>query len=105
LGADSASIGWERIAPVFERVAQICAGGHVTLQLNDPLIRVVGDLAYEIGVESGGGTIAGRPRSIEQRVTNIYRREPAGWKMVHRHADINAEERASQTGHALRRTP
>jgi ketosteroid isomerase-like protein len=86
-------VGWERLQVVFERVAQVCVGNRVTLKITDSLIRTSGDLAYEIGIESGEGTIAGEPASIRHRVTNIYRREEGGWKNIHRHTDLNPSER------------
>jgi len=73
-------VGWEQ-------VAAICSGGQVTLR--DPLIRVVGDLAYQVGTEAGEGTLAGQQVSIEHRVTNVYRREAGGWKIVHHHTDLS----------------
>jgi ketosteroid isomerase-like protein len=85
-------VGWEQLRPIFERVAQMCLGSQATVHLQDPLIRVVGDLAYEIGIESGEGIIMGKPTTIRHRVTNIYRREVGGWKMVHRHTDLNPAE-------------
>lgn len=91
-------VGWEQLRTVFERVAQMCVGSHITIGIADSLIRVSGDLAYEIGIESGGGTIAGQPTSISHRVTNIYRREAGVWKNVHRHTDLNpAEEEMSES--------
>ena len=71
-------VGWEQ-------VAAICSGGQVTLR--DPLIQVVGDLAYQGGTEAGEGTLAGQHVSFEHRVTNVYRREAGGWKIVHHHSD------------------
>jgi ketosteroid isomerase-like protein len=85
--------GWEQLVPVFERVAQMCVGSQASVWLQDRLIRVVGDLAYEIGIESGEGILMGKPTTIRHRVTNIYRREASGWKMVHRHTDLNPAER------------
>jgi ketosteroid isomerase-like protein len=85
-------VGWEQLRKVFEQVAQLCSGSQVIVRLTDPLLRVGSDLAYEIGIESGEGTIAGQPASIRHRVTNIYRREAGGWKMVHRHTDPNPTE-------------
>ena len=85
--------GWEQLEPVFERVAQMCAGSQARVWLQDRLIRVGGDLAYEIGIESGEGILMGKPTTIRHRVTNIYRREANGWKMVHRHTDLNPSER------------
>jgi|SRR5947209_125624 len=85
-------IGWEQIQAVFEQVAQMCLGSQITVRIRDALIRVGGDLAYEIGIEFGEGTIAGKPTSIQHRVTNIYRREAEGWKNVHCHTDLNPGE-------------
>jgi ketosteroid isomerase-like protein len=85
-------VGWEQLRAVFERVAQACVGSQARVWLKDPLIRVGGDLAYEIGIESGEGILMGKPTTISHRVTNIYRRETGGWKMVHRHTDLNPAE-------------
>ena len=94
-------VGWEQLRPVFERVAQLCVGSQARAWLKDPLIRVSGDLAYEIGIESGEGIIMGKPTTISHRVTNIYRREASGWKMVHRHTDLNpAEQDVSRQLHS-----
>jgi ketosteroid isomerase-like protein len=86
-------VGWERLQAVFERVAQVCIGSHITLKITDSLIRASADLAYEIGIESGEGTLAGQPASIRHRVTNIYRREAGEWKNIHRHTDLNPAEK------------
>lgn len=86
-------VGWEQLQPIFERVAQMCVGSQVRVWLKDPLIRVGGDLAYEIGIEFGEGIIMGKPTTINHRVTNIYRCESSGWKIVHRHTDLNPSER------------
>ncbi len=80
-------VGWEQVRVPWEQVAAMASGGQVTLR--DRLIRVVGDLAYEVGTESGEATLAGQPVSIEQRVTNVYRREAGGWKIVHHHTDLS----------------
>jgi ketosteroid isomerase-like protein len=56
----------------------------------DQLIHVAGDVAYEVGVEQGQFKLAGEQVSIEHRVTNIYRRQAEGWKMIHHHTDTSA---------------
>src|SRR5262249_38358662 len=84
--------GWERLRTVFERVAAYCAGSRVAVRLDDALIRVGGDLAYQVGVERVDGIIAGQPSAVCHRVTNIYRREGDTWRLVHRHTDLNAAE-------------
>jgi ketosteroid isomerase-like protein len=84
--------GWEQLQLVFARVARMCAGGQVRVWLENRLACIGGDLAYETGIETGEGTVLGKPAAIRHRVTNIYRREADGWKMVHRHTDLNPAE-------------
>ncbi len=56
--------------------------------LRDSLIRVVGDLAYQVGTEAGEGTLAGQHVPIEQHVINVSHREAREWKRVyHHHSD------------------
>jgi ketosteroid isomerase-like protein len=79
--------GWDDVRGSFEGVAQLASGGHA--ELIDQRIQVVGDLAYEIGIEKGEATLAGEQIAIAQRVTNVYRRDADGWKIVHHHTDIS----------------
>jgi ketosteroid isomerase-like protein len=78
--------GWDKVRGSFEQVGKMATAGQV--RLDDQMIQVVGDLAYEIGVERGNVTLAGQSVAIDDRVTNIYRREAGAWKMVHHHTDI-----------------
>jgi len=80
-------VGWANVKGTWQQVAKAMSGGRVNL--NDQLIRVVGDLAYEIGNERGHSILGGREVPIEHRVTNVYRREAGGWKIVHHHADLS----------------
>jgi len=80
--------GWEQVWSQFEQVGSLSGGGQV--RLSNQLIRVGTDLAYEVGVEEGEATLGGERVSINQRVTNIYRREGGEWKMVHHHSDTSA---------------
>jgi ketosteroid isomerase-like protein len=80
-------VGWDEVKGPWQQVAQLASGGQV--KLSDQLIQVSGDMAYEVGTEQGQFTLAGEQVSIEQRVTNIYRREAGAWKIVHHHADIS----------------
>jgi ketosteroid isomerase-like protein len=82
-------VGWDAVAASFDQVAQAASGGDV--RIDDQLVRVAGDLAYEIGVERGNMAVAGQTVTINQRVTNIYQRQRDGWKLVHHHADISPE--------------
>lgn len=78
--------GWGEVGASWSQVAQLCTGGNA--RIDDALIRVVGDVGWETGVEHGRMTLAGRQLAIEHRVTNVYRRTADGWKLVHHHADI-----------------
>jgi ketosteroid isomerase-like protein len=79
--------GWDEVRGSFEQVAQLASGGHG--ELRDQSIQVGGDLAYEVGIEQGQITLAGEQIAIEHRVTNVYRREAGGWKIVHHHTDLS----------------
>lgn len=81
--------GWDETRSSFEQVGSLASGGQV--QLRDQMIQVGTDLAYEVGIEEGEITLAGERVSINQRVTNIYRREGGTWKMVHHHTDLSPE--------------
>lgn len=78
-------VGWDRVRKSFEQVSQLTSKGQV--RLSDQIIRVAGDVAYELGVERARFTLAGPPVAGDCRVTNIYRRESGSWKVVHHHTD------------------
>ncbi len=80
-------IGWSAVKESFEQVAGLASSGYV--EITDQSIQTGGDLAYELGTERGQFKLAGETVVIEQRVTNIYRREGGEWKLVHHHADIS----------------
>jgi len=80
-------VGWGKVQESFQQVAKVASGGRI--RLDDQIIRVTGDLAYELGVERGALKLAGQEAAIDGRVTNIYRREAGKWKIVHHHTDIS----------------
>ncbi len=80
-------VGWEQVRPTWEQAATAFSAGQI--RLRDQLIRVGTELAYEVGVEEGEATLAGERVALNQRVTNIYRREGGEWKMVHHHSDAS----------------
>jgi ketosteroid isomerase-like protein len=79
--------GWDAVKGSFAGVAKLASKGKV--ELYDQRIRVVGDLAYEVGIERGEITLSGEKITIEHRVTNIYEKQGGVWKMVHHHTDIS----------------
>ena len=52
--------------------------------------------------------MAGQTLAFDHRVTNVYRREAGGWKIVHHHADVSPAMQEllsrlqSQQGHTTR---
>jgi ketosteroid isomerase-like protein len=80
-------VGWDAVRGSFEQVARLAADGKI--ELTDQRIEVIGDVAYEVGVEQGRFKLAGQPVTLAQRVTNVYRREEGSWKMIHHHTDIS----------------
>lgn len=79
-------VGWKEVENSFNQVAGVASEGKV--ELKDQLIQVLGDVAYEVGIEKPQFKIAGMEVKGELRVTNIYRKENGSWKMVHHHTDI-----------------
>lgn len=60
-----------------------------TYELKDHSVHVLGDAAYETGTEHVSGKLGGHLYRFASRVTNIYRREGEGWKMVHHHSEVS----------------
>jgi ketosteroid isomerase-like protein len=79
--------GWQAVGSSFDGVAGIASAGDI--RLTQQHIQAAGDMAYEVGVETGTLTLAGLTATIEHRVTNIYRREAGGWRVVHHHTDVS----------------
>lgn len=79
--------GWGKVNETWQQVAKVMSGGQV--KLDDQLLQVAGDMAYEVGTERGNATLAGQRIAIEHRVTNVYRQEGGQWKIVHHHTDVS----------------
>jgi ketosteroid isomerase-like protein len=81
------TIGWAEVRPLFGWVAANFTA------CDDYEFEVIaadadGDLAYTVGIERYRATnAAGETVHNTLRVTHVYRREPDGWKIVHRHGD------------------
>lgn len=80
-------VGWKDVWATWDQTAQVASEGQVKLE--DQIIRVVGDIAYEIGIENAGFSIAGQKVTDKVRVTNIYQKEGGKWKIVHHHSDLS----------------
>jgi ketosteroid isomerase-like protein len=82
-------VGWDKVRERWEQLSRLTSDGEI--KLRDQLIRVEGNIAFEVGTEQGKVKLGGRQLSLEHRVTNIYRQEAGKWKAVHHHADISPE--------------
>ena len=80
-------IGWDKVGGSFDQVAKIAADGQV--KLVDQILQVGSDMALETGTERGQLVLAGLQAAIDHRVTNVYRKEAGGWKLVHHHTDTS----------------
>jgi ketosteroid isomerase-like protein len=80
-------VGWDDVRESYQDVAQIAEEGQV--KLDDQIIQVSGDFAYEVGVEHGQATFAGYQVALDYRVTNIYHCDAGCWKIIHRHTDTS----------------
>lgn len=81
------TVGWDKVQKSWQQVAEISSDGEV--RLDEQVIDVAGDMAYELGVEHGKATFGEQPVAIKHRVTNIYRLENGKWKVVHHHCDVS----------------
>ncbi len=80
-------VGWDEVREKWDQLARLTSDGDI--KLCDQLIRVEGDIAYEVGTEQGQVKLGRKKVSMQHRVTNIYRLEAGAWKAVHHHTDIS----------------
>ena len=83
-------LGWDEVRDSWEQAAQAFSGGQVALD-EMVVVPISEDAAYTLGTEHGQGSIGEQTVGIDWRVTNIYRREADGWKIVHHHTDFSSE--------------
>ena len=88
--------GWEQISRRLDWVGAQFSNGSNTIE------RVVanesGDLRYVVQLEHIRFTVPGQSEESKRdyRVTMIFRREPAGWRIIHRQADSQMTKQAPQ---------
>jgi len=86
-GFDISGRGWDALAPGLTMAANRLTEGRIVFT---PLGgRVVGDLAYVAGFETGVVRLdGGEERPMNLRVTQIHQRVDGRWLAVHRHGEI-----------------
>lgn len=78
--------GRTAVADEFARQAALRLGGRI--DVTDVIMGEGSDLGYTFCIEHGIALlIDGQTLDLTHRATNIFRREPQGWKLVHHHTD------------------
>jgi ketosteroid isomerase-like protein len=84
--------GWAETEPRLDWAASQFAGGSV--EEKDISVIVGADLACTVAIERYDAQLKdGSSFKESLRVTQLFRREAAGWRLVHRHADPLVERR------------
>jgi ketosteroid isomerase-like protein len=73
---------------INDMAAQQFSDGQVALD-DLVVVPIADDVAYTLGTEHGQCKIGGKSIRVDWRVSNIYRREAGGWKIVHHHTDVS----------------
>ena len=77
---------YDNRAESLEKVAGYFAGGEAKLDLVQA--HASGDIVVLVMIERQHGKVGGLPdQDWSLRVTQVYRRDDAEWRLVHRHAD------------------
>src|SRR3954449_4798809 len=83
--------GWANVGHAIRRVASAYSSSDV-VEFDVVAAGLSGDLAYLVGYERTASSVeGGDPEEVGLRITQVYRREAAEWKLVHRHADPGPE--------------
>lgn len=78
--------GRDAVAEEFTRSAALMLGGRI--EVSDVRFVETADMGYSVCTEHGiDHVIDGEPMNLTHRATNIFRREPSGWQLVHHHTD------------------
>jgi ketosteroid isomerase-like protein len=86
-GAELSASGWSEIEPAFHRLAASFSGSH-SCEYEVLASGVSGDLGYVVAIERSVAASRGSAQATYAlRVTTVFRREHAAWKVVHRHGD------------------
>jgi ketosteroid isomerase-like protein len=83
-------VGWQQLGPRYEWAnARFSRSGQTEVTFDLIASHTSGDLACTIWIERSQVRLAGQAETAPMalRVTQIYRHEADGWKLLHRHAD------------------
>lgn len=93
-GFGSGERGWDSVGPRLDWASAQFSEGSRSREVVSTF--VTGDLGYVVQLEKVRFKAPGQSAqsSLELRVTMIVRREPEGWRIVHRHADSQMTRQA-----------
>ena len=77
----------------FEQVSSLLTAASKTQSFDtwnaeNIVTTIGGDLAFSVELERYGRKVEGKQEEMTLRATQIYRREDAAWKVIHRHGDV-----------------
>ena len=81
--------GWQNVAARLNAVSSRYSDGRRSRK--EVSGTVAGDFAFLVQAEIIRSVLAGQPATQELRVTMVFRHEPEGWRIIHRHADSLTE--------------
>ena len=83
----NAVTGWSNVATRLDWASSAFADGIRSRE--EIRAHVAGDFAYLVQMEriDYRASAGGERKTLEMRVTMVFRREAGGWRIVHRHAD------------------
>jgi ketosteroid isomerase-like protein len=81
--------GWDQVRARWDWVAAQFVPSETTHTQELLMTSVTAEMAYAIFIERAQVRLVDQPdpQPIAIRVTAVFRREPEGWKAVHRHGD------------------
>ena len=90
--------GWSEVSATLVRAAENYRDGEVVGFENVSTV-VTADLAYTVEIESYRARVGGAEEIalVAVRVTTVFRREDAVWKVMHRHADPITASRSPES--------
>jgi len=81
VGADAYRKDWEAFMGAYK--------GPVKFEISDLHVDIAGPMAWSRSVQHIVGTDpTGHPSDTTVRVTDVYRKTPAGWRIVHEHVSV-----------------
>ena len=95
--AGSLAEGWEAVRASW--AAMFANTESIKFSVSDERIDVRGELAWVVCVERISSVALGARTEASSLTTNVFRRDPAGWRLVHHHASpfVASAPRAERT--------